>query len=467
MPAATDPLKALYQSLNGRGALPLDPDDAYYVPILEATPKKDPILHLWQRLDFAVSESVHLLTGFRGNGKSTELRRLKALLEQDANNRVFLVDMAEHLNTAKPLELSDFLLSLMAALGQQVEEDTGLKAITHGYMERLQRFLTSEVELTGVDLDLSGAGGPKKLGFRLKTEPDFKARMQEHLRGHVSRLVSDARDYVLKLIGALRQRSDAPDALKVVLLVDSVEQVRGDGPDAAAVHESVRNLFSGQAASLAFPQLHVVYTVPPYLPVLSPNLGRTLAGHPIVSWPNVHVRDRAGIEDPAGLGIMEQIIERRFAGWRDIVPAPMLRRLAVCAGGDLRDFFRLVGESVIALRTARFSEPDAVLDADMVRRVEEQLRNELLPIAEDDARWLAQIHRTKDAALPTTGELPALARFLDSNLIMNYLNGEPWYDIHPLLVEEIRPYLRALDQTRTDGGGHVDTRAEARTGGAD
>ena len=73
----------------------------------------------------------------------------------------------------------------------------------------------------------------------------------------------------------------------------------------------------------------------------------------------------------------------------------------------------------------------------MVRRVEDQLRNEFLPIADDDARWLARIHANKDAALPSTTDLPTLARFLDGNLIMNYLNGEPWFDIHPLLVAEI------------------------------
>ncbi len=77
----------------------------------------------------------------------------------------------------------------------------------------------------------------------------------------------------------------------------------------------------------------------------------------------------------------------------------------------------------------------------MVARVEEQLRNDLLPIAIDDARWLARIHQTKDASLPSTADLPHLARFLDGNLIMNYLNGAPWYDIHPLLLEEIRRNL--------------------------
>lgn len=440
MPAQPDPLRDLYKSLTGRGALPLDPDDPFYVPILQAEPEKDPILQLWQRLDWAESESVHLLTGFRGNGKSTELRRLRSLLRTRSGARVFLVNMTDFLLMTKPLELSDFVLSLMAALGQAVEQETGLTALTHGYWERLQRFLTSEVKIEGLEVDLKEVGAPAKFGLKLKNDPDFKQRIQEHLRGHLSRLIADAQEYVIHLVRSLRDESGDPD-LKVVLLVDSVEQIRGVGTEATQVHDSVVSLFSGQAANLAFPMLHLVYTIPPYLLALSQNLGRMLGGHPVVSWPNVHVRQRTGPEDDAGLGIMETIIERRDANWRAIIPPASLRQLAVCSGGDIRDFFRLVGECVIALRTARLSRPEATLTDDLVRRVQEQLRNELLPIAEDDAQWLARIHQSKDTALRTTDCLPALARFLDSNLIMNYLNGQPWYDIHPLLIDEIRRFL--------------------------
>jgi energy-coupling factor transporter ATP-binding protein EcfA2 len=432
---SADPLRDLYKTLTGRGALPLEPDDPYYVPILQAAPDKDPILMLWQRLDLAESESVHLLTGFRGNGKSTELRRLKHLLENESGARVLLVNMLDYLLMTKPLELSDFVLSLMTALGQTVEREVGLKALTHGYWERLQRFLTSEVQLD-LNLDLAGAGAPAKLGLKLKNEPDFKERVQQHLRGHLGRLIEDAQGYVVELVQAIRDKDKDPD-LKVVLLVDSVEQIRGVGTEAGLVHDSVVNLFSGQAASLAFPQLHLVYTIPPFLMSLAQNLGRTLGRHPIVSWPNVHVRHRDGRSDEAGLDVMQTIIERRYAGWHEIVPGPTLRRLAGCVGGDIRDFFRLIGECAIVLRTVRLTRPEATLTDEMVRRVEDQLRNEFLPIADDDARWLARIHANKDAALPSTTDLPTLARFLDGNLIMNYLNGEPWFDIHPLLVAEI------------------------------
>ena len=71
------------------------------------------------------SESVSLLTGFRGNGKSTELLRLKKLLEESGST-VFLVNMLDYLLMTKPVELSDFILSLMAALSHAVSEDNDL-----------------------------------------------------------------------------------------------------------------------------------------------------------------------------------------------------------------------------------------------------------------------------------------------------------------------------------------------------
>lgn len=446
--AEIDPLQALYKSLIGKGALPLEPDDPYYVPILEAEPEKDPILALWYRIRLAESESVHLLTGFRGNGKSTELLRLKSMLEKDGC-RVFLADMLDYVLITKPLALSDFVLSLMAALSGVAEKSSGgeIAPLSLSYWDRMHNFFTSELELGKIDLDVKGPGGAAKLGLKLKTDPDFKERVQKHLEGHLTRLTEDAREFVDELVTNIRDQAKDPDK-KVVLLVDSLEQIRGVGEEAESVYSSVVELFSGQAANLRFPKLHVVYTVPPYLTALASNLGRSLGGHPITQWPNVHVRDRENRPDPAGLAIMEAIVQKRFSAWDTVVSRPFLRQLAEASGGDLRDFFRLIRESVIGLGTKRFSKPDAALDEAIVNRVIRQLRNELLPIAEDDAKWMARIHATKEAALQTEKNLPDLARFLDSNRIMNYLNGEPWYDVHPLLIDEIRRVAACSDDVR-------------------
>ncbi len=445
MPQTPNPLRSFYRTLSGKGERPLEPDDAYYVDILEKTPEKDPILQLSRRILWADSESVDLLTGFRGNGKSTELRRLKRLLEQEGC-RVFLVNMTDYLLMTKPVEISDFIISLMAALAEETRRTTGLDQVTSSYWERLGNFLTSEVKLD-ISAQWKAGDASAKLGLLLKSEPDFKERVQRALRGHVATLISDARNFVIDLVQAIRKH-DEDNNKKVVLLIDSVEQIRGVGAEAEEVHKSVVELFSGQAANLAFRQIHLLFTIPPFLIPLAPNTGRNLGGHPISSWPNIHVRDREGNPDPAGLAITQRIIERRYPEWQNLISPEQLQRLAISSGGDLRDFFRLVREALIAASTATLASPDAGnrIDSEILDRVENQLRSELLPIAIDDGEWLARVRESKETEFQNAAELPRLARFLDSNLIMNYLNGAPWYDVHPLLGVELDKYQHSPDE---------------------
>lgn len=429
-------LRKFYQTLSGSSAQSLEPDSPFYVPLLENDSKKDPILKLQQRILWAESQSVDLLTGFRGNGKSTQLKRLKSALEHE-DCHVVLADMTEYVLMTKPLEISDFIISLMAALATEVKKQQGLNVATDSYWERLRDFLQSKVTIDGLELD----GGAAKLSLQLKTEPTIKQRIQDALRGHVTSLVEDARGFVSEVVDALRKRSGNPNK-KIVFLVDSMEQVRGVGAEAEVVHTSVVNLFSGHAANLAFPLLHIVYTIPPFLIPLAPNAGRNLGGHLITAWPNVHVRHKDGIPDPEGLTVMRTIIEKRYPAWRNMFNEAQLDRLATSSGGDLREFFRLVRECLISrsISPNANDETDLHIPDDVLTHVEGLLRNNMLPIAVDDCHWLAKIHKSKSAALQNTAELPALARFFDGNLIMNYINGEPWYDIHPLLRDEIQKY---------------------------
>jgi hypothetical protein len=273
------------------------------------------------------------------------------------------------------------------------------------------------------------------LGLKLKTEPDFKERVQRHLRGHLSRLTKDAQQFADALVLQIRKASGDPNK-KVVLLVDSVEQLRGQGEDAAKVHTSVVELFSGQAPHLAFPKLHVVYTVPPFLMALSQNLSRNFGGHAIAQWPNIHVRKKDGVPDSDGIRVMKEIISRRCSDWQQIFAPEDLAKLAHVSGGDVRDFFRLIRECLVSLMIG--GQVTGRAGQDLLDRAVLILRNEMLPLADADASRLAMIHRSKREELASVDDLPTLARYLDTNIIMNYLNGEPWYDIHPVLIEELR-----------------------------
>ncbi len=445
MPERNSHAVELYRALSGPGAMPVPPGNRYYVPILEETPAKDPILRLRRHIQLAQSESVDLLTGFRGNGKTTQLLRLRADLEKSGCH-VFMLDMLDHVLMTKPIELSDFVLSLMSALARVASEDSGLDLTARSYGRRLLDFLKSEVEVDGLEFGDETLVATK-LSLKLKTEATFKEQVQERLRHRLTRLFEEARGFVSELVDAVRKRADDPNK-HVVLLVDSLEQLRGVGSESQRMHESVVALFSGEAANLRWPKLHVVYTVPPYLLPLAANVGRNFGGHPVTVWPNIHVRTKTGEPDDRGVAIVQQIIEQRYSAWTGVLSPEQLQRLAVSSGGDIRDLFRLVRETALTLDIVQERNPKAKVTDDMLRDAEQQLRNELMPTSEQDMRWLEEIHRTRSVALPSDAELAALARFFDSNLVMNYQNGEPWYDVHPLLVSAIERRVAKGDEAR-------------------
>lgn len=114
--------------------------------------------------------------------------------------------------------------------------------------------------------------------------------------------------------------------------------------------------------------------------------------------------------------------------------------MARISGGDIRDFFRLVREGLLGLNILRMTgdAPHTMqIDNAMIEVAIAQLRSEFLSIPKADIEYLTQIHNTKAHSLDKIENLPSLMRFLDANMIMNYLNGEPWCDIHPVLQKQI------------------------------
>lgn len=423
-------LKSAYNALEDR---PLEPDDPYYVPFRQRA-SDDPIADLGTAIAFAPSSSVHLVSGQRGNGKSTELRRLRRLLQDDEDADVYLCDMRDYMNLTTSVEITDFLIATLGAWSDAIEEKHGLQPGKEGYWPRALKLLTSDIHITELKAEAGSGDAKLALGLALKQDPSFRRQLQLGLRGHVARLVKDAQEFVAETVEQLRAFHQDPDK-KIVLIVDSVEQIRGSGPDAEDIHRSVERLFTGNTEWLRFDLLHVVYTIPPYLPPLSPGLGARLGDGTICNLPSVHVRLRDGGEDPEGLKVMQQIVERRINNWRDFFTEEQLRDATLNTGGDLRNFLLLLRKALI-----KASHGDGLrVDDSALLRVTDDLRRDMLPIATDDAEWLRRIHHSKRPELPNTAELPRLARFFDTTLVLNYRNGDDWYDIHPLLQAVLMP----------------------------
>jgi hypothetical protein len=412
-------LKAFFQAVTDQ---PLEAGDPRYVELYQGATVlgHDPVKLLARAIEYSPGQSVQLLSGFRGTGKTTELRRLESRLVQEGK-KVAFVDIDRYMNTSTPVDVSDFLMAIAGAFGEALEapEHLGADPSREGYWQRFVAFLTR----TKVSLPEASASGIKA---NLKSDPTFRQELQRRMEGHLGALVADVRKFFEDCVKALKARHG--DETEVVLLVDSVEHIRGTYLNARSVQESVETLFAGHAEKLKLPNVHVVYTVPPYLKVRSMNLGMLYGLGAVQVFPAIKIRDNEGTVHSPGVGALKSIVERRGDWKRLIGDAAELEKIILTSGGNIRDLLRLLSEII---RRAG----DLPVDAGVVDDAINQMRTEFLPIADADAAWLAHIATTHGAALESMDRLPDLTRFFDTHVVPCYRDGPEWYDVHPLIKD--------------------------------
>jgi hypothetical protein len=418
-------LRDLFRALEDR---PLNPDDPAYIGLYDdpTLGLEDPVELLARSISWArTNTSAQLLSGFRGAGKSTELRRLRRDLT-NAGYLVLLFDVFEYLSPSSPIDVSDFVMVLAGALSDQLDEAAVLShAAGHeNYWTRLKSFLQTRVEFD----EVVGKLGAVDIKASLRTDPTFRQRLHERAAGHLADLVKDMREYVTETVTAIPEERLGQG---LVLIVDSLERVSGTISNSEDVQTSLERLFTSHAENMHLPQVHVVYTVPPWLKIRAPGISSQFSGglqmlHPL----KVRAPDAGREPVQASLDALCCVVGAR-GDWRRLLgEREVLDRLALESGGHLRDLLRMLAE--IVRRADRLPVTELT-----VQRAIGQVRSELLPIALDDVRWLQRIADTHDASLDDISRLPRLVTFLDSHLVLCYRNGEEWYDVHPLVREEV------------------------------
>lgn len=412
-------------------------EQGLYVDHIHGTGSRDPVEELASHIDFSEGSGSYLFTGNRGTGKTTELLRLAKLLH-DFDCEVFYADMSEYITLTQRIEITDFLISVVGAFSEKVDARFNQQTKNEGFFERVLSFLNSDVRFDEVKIP----AGPAELKASLHQNPSFKSELQQKTRGLVEQLVRQAREFVNEAVRTVRDER-ADENKKIVLIIDSVERLRGvgDSKDVGEVFKSAETLFASHADKLRFTGLNTIYTVPPYLSALAGGLGAYYSGGRIYSLPSVHIYQCCpGVgETPKpytdGLSKMCTIVGRRYPQWEAFFSQAQLERLATNSGGDLRDFFRML-RLAIARAPALNQLP---LPDELLSDAEDAVRNDMLPMAADDRGWLKKIMARHKPELPSRDALPEFARLQQGKYVLQYQNGEEWYDVHPLLRAEVGP----------------------------
>lgn len=444
--------KEIYQRLADEA---LQPGNPLYEPIYEQADCEDHVGLLQDHIELSGGESFQLFSGFRGSGKTTELLRLKQRLERQGF-LVLYADALEYVNPSEPIDISDFLIVLGGAfndalLATEIFVNHPIEPARSSYWQRIGDFLqNTSVGVHEATLK-SSVTGPIAAGVDLKlelrTSPTFRQNVQKFLASRIGELRREVHTFFEEGVKEIRRFFD--EDKQVVFIFDSLEQLRGSLSNEKDVLQSVERLFANHLPMLKIPYVHTIYTVPPWLKFVKIGGDRLNILPSIRQWDNDGSRTRC----PAGCDALRSFIEKRFGadgyrqffGTEEEAEAKTEKLTEVC-GGHFRDLLRLLREAV--LRADMWPVSHEVLD-----RARREGRSHFLPIAADDAIWLSKIADVRECSLPSVeaADVSRLTRFLDTHFVLYLRNGEEWYDIHPLIRDEVAAIVQRNKQNGGEG----------------
>ncbi len=431
----------MYQRLHEEPLETSKPEDnELYEPVYQRLaeaddPEADPVYHLERHIKFRDVESIQFFSGFKGSGKTTELLRLKQRLSQ-AGYIVLYANALDYINPSGILDITDLLLSVASALGDKLRDPAvlgeNLKIPSFG--DRMDSFFKSIKVEPGLNLAIPWLS----IKAEMKESPSFRQRLQTALASHINVLKAEVNRFVQDCIKAVDKHQEDMKAgsRSIVFLFDSLEQIRGGSSTESLVQESVEKVFTNHLGKLKFPYLHMVYTVPPWLKFVASTIGSMVVLPSVRQWG----RDPARTPYEPGQEALRGVLRRRFteAGCvRLFGPSERstLQPLIDHCGGHFRDLLRLVSQALLTTRSLPIS-------ARVVEHAIQKVRSDFLPLLVSDAQWLKRISDTRAADPRSPEDRTRLIRFLDGHMVLYLRNGHEWYDVHPLIREEVAAIVK-------------------------
>ena len=385
-----------------------------------------------------------LISGFRGSGKTTELKRLAHNLREDGFQVVF-IDTEEYLNLGVPATVSDLWISIAAGFDQYMSETIGTLRDFARFWERIAAFMQREVVLSDTTFKV-----PEVAEFKieLKDNQTFRAELNEVLSAKRPLLVRECKNFVEEGIALLASAGSGDQG--IVLIIDSFEKLAGDARTAEDVRISAETLFTRDWRLLQTP-CHTIYTVPPWLAFTETaadnELGRTRL------LPMCKVKKRNGEDHEPGIQAIFELLGKRMNIDAIFGDRENLRVLVEKSGGYPRDLLRMVRETLLRnMKVENLPIGPEKLRADIARVVD--IFSELFDNGLDgaDLPLLAEIAQDREITGWARCDKFRLAELFDRHFVLSYQNGSRWLDLHPLLREtpSMRNYLDKLQNESED-----------------
>src|SRR4028118_943019 len=377
--------------------------------------------------------TCQLFTGHIGCGKSPELFRLKAQLEQQQFHVVYF-ESSKDLDMAD-VDVTDILLSIAKAVSESLEA-LGIH-LKPRYFAKLftdiKDFLQTPIELsTQAELSV----GIAKITAKTKDSPQLRDQLRQHLEPRTKGILDAINEEILgQGIEELKLRGKKG----LVVIVDNLDRV--DPRPMPSGRSQSEYLFIDRGSQLRRLNCHVVYTLPLALmfsneyDTLKNRLGGGVAPRVL---PMVPIKLRDGCGSPRGMALLRQLVLAR--AFPDVEPQARLNlipevfedpqtldRMCHISGGHVRN--------LLGLLYSCLQHEDPPFSRRCLESVIKNYRDDLA-LGVDDEEWELLVQVVQQQVVRGERECQILLR---SGFVYEYRDEEGrWFGINPALAETSR-----------------------------
>jgi len=393
----------------------------------------------------STEQTCQLFTGHVGCGKSTELRRLKAELEEMGFYVVYF-ESSEFLDMSD-VDVTDILLAIAHQVSENLETRNILlkPAYFVRLFEEVGDLLQTPIEFANVEFSV----GISRITARTKDSPRLRSQLRQFMEPRTNGILKAINEELLGQATAELRRQGYQG---LVVIIDNLDRV--DARQLQTGRTQPEYLFIDRGDQLSKLNCHLVYTIP--LALIYSNENETLrqrfgGGVAPKVLPMIPVRSRQHTPYAEGVHLLRHmILARAFpqtepARRLEHVPhvfdsLATLDRLCLVSGGHVRNLLGLIRNCI--------QQSDPPFQRDTVEQVIRGQRDALAR-AIDDHEWqlICQVVNQQTV----TGEVE-YQTLLRSMFVFEYQDSEgTWFGVNPVLAETTK-YQEWLTTGKKESG---------------
>ena len=379
--------------------------------------------------DCTHANNQFIVAGHRGCGKSTLLAEFAEQIEGGYFTVFFsIADLVERYS----IDHITILFTIGIQLLEKAVKDK--IAIAPETEQRFKDWFKDRVTIEDNSVALEGKVGFDFFGW-LKGEVKSNSQVREQIKTTFARNPQD----LIRTINDLAREITVKAKQPIVMIIDDLDKLD---------LEQVEQIFHQNLKLLLEPYFTVIYTIPiatirdadlkTYIETETNNKIRIVPVRKLYAKNDSHLPEGKPADE--FFDTLASILRLRLP--EELIEEKVARRLVLYSGGVNRELIRIAKECcrLVRLRFRRSGRTGEdvsgiKINNEILQQALDALRNDMaITLSKEDRRILQE---TYDNYHPDDAKKDAFLSLLHNLYVIEYKNRETWYDVHPLLIDQL------------------------------